>query len=562
MNKIFIIICIMSITLTATACFEPLPGPPLDEYIKFRIADINFQNSEPYSLQKLFTTGGPNLYEFILADSTTSPFHNNTFSLHEPITYNDNDEARLNNLDTKTYYGYRVNRSVNKVQEDKNDANVLLFNLYDFYKTRFLKKDGNTGIPQYVELLPFDNPNPGEYLMIRSGTSNDLTFTYTFYGLSAKSIEVVFENDNIKEITSKDDLKSFNYNAEWEELVHGLQHGSDRAAVQDMLNIVIMADGYRNPTDLDNYKQAVQKMKDDLFRNNFFDKHRDKINIFLLNTVSLQQENNNLLVNYNIIGVGRSFSDYFGNTDRIKRVIRASFSGGPLFIEGTNSNIDAIIIVPRQIDGTYSAPYDREIALKNKQPVNIAIVSEGRSLAHQLGHVLARLQDEKGSFCSTSEKEIGPPSMPDIGQPPSYIPFETYVRNLTLVKETATLKWQEIIDAGYAATDKDNPDRGLGTIDFPFTNYVFGKNYYVPTKYSTMGEHYFLTVKEVTQFGPVNTYHLAATFRIRTGQIKAGANKNAQDEQAYTGAGSNYEWPGYSIADFKRDYPPSYFEND
>jgi len=53
-------------------------------------------------------------------------------------------------------------------------------------------------------------------------------------------------------------------------------------------------------------------------------------------------------------------------------------------------------------------------------------------------------------------------------------------------------------------------------------------------------------------FTPVCDYHMTASFKIRMGEIKA-ADLNCGNDNL------GYEWQGYSLDDFKNDWPPSRF---
>jgi hypothetical protein len=519
----------------------PPPNPP-DSWVKFSIISVNIQDKF-LNYFKPYSTINPNLFEVTLADVIKNPFAPNEFRITHPISYNQDDQTiRLEGLDKDIYYTYRVNRDTENVVADDKDENVLLINLYDFYQTVFYELSGNLKIP----LLSFSsndpyyiNPNNYKELIIRTNTSNDLTLKYDIQGNSVA--EIVFDiNKNIIELPHNTPNKAFNYFAEWIELLH---FNNSNTNVDNMLNIIIMGDGFLKD-DMNLYEIYANDLTNSLNENNFFKSHLDKINIYRLNTISN---------NKNIIGVDY-YSAPFGDFDRIRKIISTSFAGGPLYLNSKESNIDAIVIVTKSTsyNRSYTQTYDGNMSSKNGQPVNIIVAAAlNAKLPHLLGHALARLQDEYWGACnflSTNDDSF-----------PYFNHYEIKYRNISRISE-GIKKWQRFMDLGYPVWKESNgivTKNGLGTSDKPIKKTIYNDSdmYNVPTYYSVMGEK---DASKITQFGPVNFYHLEASFRIRTGQI-TGANNIM--EPHYDGS-RNYEWNGYSINNFYSQYPPLYFEND
>jgi len=544
---------------------SPPPPTPLDTHIKFRIAGVNFSTSEEFGLHNIYFKP-VNLFEFALADPSANPFRPYTFSLHEIVNINSSTyKATLPNLDKEKYYNYMVNKT-NGIREDENNKNIMAFNLYDFYQTRFMYKEGNTvvySLQMASNDSPSTNPNNVKNLNLKTGTTNDLTLFYSFKGKTTRDIDIVFNNANEVEFIDRIGEKSFNYNVQWEEIIRENPINAERK-----LNIIVMADGYYNDLDLIQYRKIVEDMKNELFQNNFFIKHQNDINIFRLDTISLEGNSNKSTADYNIIGIN-SYVSPMGNEERIIRVIQTSFAGGPLNISNyttpranRTTNIDAIVVISKSTNNAYTFTYDYEIATKNKQPVTVIIMPnnlEKIHLAHMLGHALARLQDETYLACNFGE-------IFDAGVPINTSPTAYYQKYRNISSPDTGFKWQMFIEAGYPQSSQSVPWYGLGTEAFPFKQTLFSdkKEYYIPTLYSTMSMKYYLfniipiANYTITQFGPVNFYHLEASYLIRTGKI---TGNNKIEDQNFTG-NNNYEWVGYKFSEFKTAYPPGFFSEN
>jgi hypothetical protein len=528
------ILVIVFVSFILFSCSYRSPSPP-EDFVQFRIAGVNITDKDGnyFSAHKSTEI---NMFEFILAYSSNkedNPFYPDIFMLRHPLKFDNNTKRiALVDLVTDKDYCYMINKDARNIKPDENNPNLKVFNLYDFYQTRFLKREGNFEYPLEEIGSMYSNQYNQNRLDIKTGHSSDLILSYKFQGVSVADIEVEFKSNNQTPFITPIGTKILNYAAQWNEIAH-FNSNNDKS-VDNMLNIVVMADKYLKD-DLAHYQGVVTNMVSELKNNNFFRAHWDNINIFRLDTISLQV--------HDIIGVNNSA--LLGDNDRIKKIINASFVGSPILLD----NIDAIVIVVKNSPFNYTQTYDGEIGKRNGQPINI-IVTPGGNLAHLLGHALARLQDECDNACNFWDTNNGTRSYPAT--------YQQKYRNISSIGEG--FKWQKFVDdSNYQkATIFQN---GLGTKDYPTTAelYYGGYNTYnIPTKYSVMGLRDSFN-QQGTQFGPVNFYHLEASFRIRTGMITGGENVK---EQEYTGGIGSYEWKGYSIDDFKNDYRPSFFNED
>ena len=118
--------------------------------------------------------------------------------------------------------------------------------------------------------------------------------------------------------------------------------------------------------------------------------------------------------------------------------------------------------------------------------------------------------------------------------------------NIVILVLVQMVKWQKLIDIGYGGGTEDN---------FLLKTYegclYTPTELYRPTFNSTMREK---TVKKNIQFGPVNTYHLEATFKIRTSLTDPNVKDQTNDENP-----NNFEWKHYSIYDFTDDWGSAIF---
>ena len=217
-----------------------------------------------------------------------------------------------------------------------------------------------------------------------------------------------------------------------------------------------------------------------------------------------------------------------------------------------------IIFVNDKTTWTYSWSYGFEIGYKYGQPIHPVITQapagydvsadnfhakqksdqEGvtvNAIAHELGHALARLQDEYTS-------------------PYSYGTYNYcwWFRNID--DDISNCKWQKLIDKGYGGGNSKNNLVG----NFHGALYQTDKNYR-PTYNSTMNRSSkfpFDTTNDNYQFGPVNTYHLTASLKIRTSE----SDPVVGDLGCTNYSDVFYEWKHYSIDDFCKEWSPSDFE--
>jgi hypothetical protein len=255
----------------------------------------------------------------------------------------------------------------------------------------------------------------------------------------------------------------------------------------------------------------------------------------------------------NTFGKGYKNSEVTGNLQRMRDVVNATRKKTGL----SWTNVDAYIILVNDVDiMTYTFAYGNEAGYRNEQPVHSVIIkapanfTAGTSyfhslvktdaIAHELGHAMARLQDEYDYVTAW-------PGRPEL--------LRDYASKFRNISEwvNGKLKWQGLIDLDirylsstpFQAPSATN-DQKLGYYTNP-QFYIPGtgtlKKYYIPTVNSTMrGEN----VSNNYQFGPVNTYHLEGSFKTRLGEIPA------QDPVCIVD-GLFYEWLMYPFSEFIKD---------
>jgi len=390
---------------------------------------------------------------------------------------------------------------------------------------------------------------------IKNCTDNDITLTYNA------------DNDSVINIEVKDERfgwvsDAYQYNVSWE-FAHKATNND--GSKNGNINLIVMAEGYR----ADQMWQYRDYVKDAFantanfhytdgninnphihVNNDFFARYWDKINVIMMETISPHEGIDNARYEdkvQNILGLNKELK--YPMFSRINAIMS--------WTKPNDMNIwdaDAIIILVNDPNiWAYSWAYGMEINHRNMQPIHCVIIqapvknpkgdyfkttdtnfhsyytspTENKgvitnAIAHELGHALARLQDEYS---------IG-------GTNISYCPWFRNIDNDT------DYKWIGLNNRGYNNTSiMRNP---LG--EFKGALYKENENYR-PTEIGTMRG---TELSPNLQYGPVNTYHLTASFKVRIGEINPTDLNCGNDN-------FGYEWSGYSLDQFKNDWPPSKF---
>jgi len=155
------------------------------------------------------------------------------------------------------------------------------------------------------------------------------------------------------------------------------------------------------------------------------------------------------------------------------------------------------------------------------------------AIAHELGHAMAQLMDEY---------------LDD----PKYNPFYiSAARNISL-NRYGEGKWNGLMkikngDYVYPGSTYSYNDNRLA--DYKIVKE--SRTFYIPTTNSTMNAYYN---SDNYQFGPVNTYFMEGSFRVRTGKL------DPQNPLYIESLGlGQYQWRGYSFDDFTERWPPTEF---
>ena len=225
---------------------------------------------------------------------------------------------------------------------------------------------------------------------------------------------------------------------------------------------------------------------------------------------------------------GATDAEQFPDFQKIREIMRYCPKGFAL------ENIDAVIIFVNDNNiEAYSSAYGPYItAPRRGQPVQAAMIQapaeeESKSddvwnwaITHELGHTMARLQEEY--------------------EPILLWPYEERFRNIA--KELYS-KWHWFIANGY----------GIGNIGGDYgvwywNGTVCGDDSYRPTKISLMGGMDSGTYG--IQYGPVNTYHMQASFLTRMGTYPGIEPDDP----------TGFEWTYYPLESFKQDWGPERFK--
>lgn len=312
--------------------------------------------------------------------------------------------------------------------------------------------------------------------------------------------------------------------------------------INNKINFVIIGEGYKE-TEMDEYKELVDEMINNyVFKdNNFFNKIDNNINICRIiapspdSGIIMADENygEDRITFFGLDDTGRSRINFYYV---ISDVINIAFKdiddqNNKLFLQkqinndiNNDTNIDVVIILANYYNSSiYNISYclDDFIGLKNGQYCKVVVIPAKKdighnieTLSHELGHALAELCDEYSENNTLFENK----------------PYNINMRNIDN-KQYNSLKWHKF--SGYF-------------IDKVISEGYEGGNYqhfglYRPTENSTMKSSLSL------DFGPVNTYHLFASYLIRTNQSN-GFNRNLSI--SYNNEIWNYEWDCLSIEKF------------
>jgi len=351
---------------------------------------------------------------------------------------------------------------------------------------------------------------------------------------------------------------------------------------KDSLSFVVMGDGYNN-ADITFFQEYVtdafqspahfnfpeKGWAHDHRNNHLFEKYWGRTNVYMFLTASPDTGIDTVKGHNNKKNIFQFNSDAKGPGDirRMKKVIASTYYKTQLHWK----EIDAyIILVNNGGVGSYSYAYadNYEIEHRNKQPIFPVIIQAptGRysfqdnfhgyvytdTIAHELGHAIARLQDENSYEDTTQE------------QPEQVKTYYEKFRNISAMVN-GKLKWQSLINSNngkyFNSTAPLEITDDNSQILVIYRNPQFldsnGKSdrYYIPTVNSVMRG---VLKSDNYQYGPVNTYHMEGSIKTRLGELPP------QDPEAYvylSGDVYNYEWNGYPLSKFTSDneWPPEKF---
>ncbi|MCL2441957.1 MAG: hypothetical protein FWD13_00640 [Treponema sp.] len=367
MKNIKILIILYYILLNVSGCFL-LPhnnAPLVSDHITFKIKDVVIGGTNIFN-----PTNDPNLFnhinmfEFRIGGLTSNPFSPHQFILSEGVQYNNNlrrlELSRRDQLDK--YYTYKVNKNIAGVSEENIEINgrlienILSFNLYNHYQTRFFIKtddffDRNIYTFNATNIYPYNlDDGAVKQLILRTNTYNDIVLTYNLSNYPSVLCEVDFSLDNYGISWNYQTNMAFNFNAEFKEILHyrPLFHNYN---VNEMTNILFLADGFHNNFfdfgEIREYIQDVDKLIIEL-RNSGLRSDLNNVNIIRMDSVSIDKNRGIIGVNTNVSSNDVRFKP-FGNSDNIIKLLQTSFIGSPLFLNYRNNNyytnIDLIIII-------------------------------------------------------------------------------------------------------------------------------------------------------------------------------------------------------------------------
>lgn len=392
-----------------------------------------------------------------------------------------------------------------------------------------------------------------------------LTLNYNNYSESVLGLNIKTRQDNWCIVPD-----GLNYNVNWE-FVH-------KAVDDDNLNFIVMAEGYR-ADQMDDYKKYVADAFEKSANFHYTDKNTDKenkhvenslfarywdnINVIRLDTVSPHEgidENWYEDKVQSILNVNKdNMVGKAGDFTRITHIMNMTKPNGLKY-----DDVDAyIILVNDSSIWAFSYTYGMEIGWRYGQPIHPVIIQapagydfdeikedfnkngepiicyfhdyvKTDAIAHELGHAIAKLQDE---YEDEDKKD------------------RLYCDWFRNVDDDTNYKWKKLIEKGYDGGNEDNHRIGN------YNGGLYRKGIYRPTFNGTMRHEDEENEDDeddeestlMPQFGPVNTYHMVASFKIRMGK-ELIADQHCFDD------GVGYEWQHYSIDDFYEEWPPSDFD--
>lgn len=500
---------------------EPIPNIEddlLPNQICFSIVSANF--SGDWSFVEYASVDNYNLWI-----NTTPPDSNDPVNIESSVTYTSYWDG-----EDETYY------RIPQIYFDTTANYILEATGYNQTALDFHSEFLDNEMPQQI----FDDTES-----LQNGTDNNLTLNYTANPIPGLDIET-----EIIDVGIVSDAYDYHPQTAY---VHNAGYPLYS------INIAVMAEGYR-ADQIESFRIYVADAFKDTasfhvldgsgththVNNDFFAHYWNSINIIRYDTISPhagidQGYSDDVQSIFNLgLSEDRKIPDYA----RIRYVVSQTESDTDISME----DLDAIILLVNDPNtGCYSFPYDCEIGERKSQPINIVVIKaiEGYDpaiinfhnepfdipsgpgvrtdcIAHELGHALTRLQDEYIDLIECAKNR----------------PYYEKFRN---IDDNEPYKWQWFIDNGYN-TSSNNP---VGI----FPGGFYCSQYYRPTDMSTMNKSPkdLGIITSNIQFGPVNTYHLVASFKLRTGDTY----------QEYDNEG--FEWESYPLLIFSGEWPPYYF---
>jgi len=545
---ILFFVCIFS------SCTPPFTGGPADDTVYLRFASVNFGGNWDWAVDRI------NLMKISLPDSIFAPGQ---------VKFQRNELIKFE-MDARGYWQPRLpgfNPDLYHVFKPTQPDPVIeyIYTSFYYYDNYFGHNDSVHNMDAVSDyIFDFDI----DYKLL-SGKISDIHLTYNLDSIPRAQFIVSNLDSSYGFHLNLPEDKYYNFDVPYTRVKESKDRWGSSLSHNESINFVVMADGY-NDRNINSFRDYVLdafenpanfheiERRADHFHitNHFFEKYWDRINVFMFETVSPESgissiAGRNDKMNIFEINSGKRSP---GNIRRMEKIIISNYYKTQLL----PSEVDVYIIFVNDKEiKSYTYAYGAEISYRNQQPVHPVIIRapagynvyssdfhenvRTTSIAHELGHAMARLQDEYNYRVLSSE---------------SLRPYDSKFRNISELVN-GRLKWHRLIDldSRYISSSTrliplENSDQKLGF--FPNPEYYNSNNvlqtYYIPTINSTMRQH---DGSMNYQFGPVNTYHMEGSFRTRLGEIPP------QDP-----SGNNHEWYGYSFERFVYDgeWPPSKFE--